>query len=57
MPIYPILLHMKEMCIKPSAYLEKIKSSTIGKPKGKVHKKAQFCIIKVLIFLGQNGKA
>jgi len=43
--------------IRSTEYLERIKSSSlVGKPKGKIHKKAQFYIIKVLIFHGGKGK-
>jgi len=43
--------------IKSTEYLEIIKSSSlIGKPKGKIHKKAQFYIIKVLMFHGVKRK-
>lgn len=43
--------------IKSTEYLERIKSSSLtGKPKGKNHKKAQFYIIKVLMFHGVKEK-
>lgn len=43
--------------IKSTEYLERIKSSSLtGKPKGKIQRKAQFYIMKVLMFHGVKGK-